>query len=172
MKSTSEIDNAIDLQQQKPSLHNSLQTFGRNLISKKITWQFLVVDFILLNIAYFSMHYYKRGTLQLVPHPYFNLLLLFYALWLIVSLATGKFNLLNYPNLKNGFLIIGRCAVFKLYSISVIVVIMGYYSFSRIQIFGTCLLLFILEIIVFYTFYLTVGKGIAQRQEEYRSQIA
>ncbi len=172
MKITSEIDNAIDLQQQKPSLQTyGLQTFGRDLLSKKITWQFMVVDFFLLNIAYFSMHYYKRGTLQLVPHPYFNLLLLFYALWLIVSLATGKFNLSNYPNLKNGFLTIGRCAVFKIYSLSVIVVIMGYYSFSRIQIFGTCTLLFILEIAAFYVFYLTVGKGIVQNQEEYREQI-
>ncbi len=172
MRITSEIDNAIDLQQEKPSLQTyGLQTYGRDLISKKISWQFLIVDFILVNIAYFSMHYYKRGTFQLIPHPYFNLLLIFYALWLIVSLASGKFNLINYPNLKNGFLTIGRCAVFKVYSLSFIVVIMGYYSFSRIQIFGTCLLLFILEISTFYIFYLTVGKGIVQSHEEYRNRV-
>ena len=159
----SDIDSYTEVVQKKSKFRDSLQNTG-NLIGKKITWQIPVIDFILVNIAYFSVHFYKRGTFQLVPHQYFNLLLLFYGLWLLISLATGKFSLVNYPNLKNGFLTIGRCAVFKIYSLSLIVVIMGYYSFSRIQIFGSCLLLFVLEIIAFYAFYLTIGKGIVQKR--------
>jgi lipopolysaccharide/colanic/teichoic acid biosynthesis glycosyltransferase len=159
-----------ETEQKKSTFRYSLQNTS-NLIGKKITWQIPIIDFILVNIAYFGMQYYKRGTLHLVPHLYFNLLILFYVLWLVISLATGKFNLYNFPNLKNGFLVLGRCAVFKMYSLSFIVVIMGLYAYSRVQIFGTCILLFILEITAFAVFYGTIGKKIVQNHREYHVRI-
>ena len=60
-----------------------------------------VLDFFLLNVAFFSLNYWKRGTFDLIP-IYVKLLFAFYGLWFIVSLSTKKFRLIEYQGLARG----------------------------------------------------------------------
>ncbi|MFC2089084.1 sugar transferase [Calditrichota bacterium] len=103
------------------------------------------------------MNYFKRDTLEL-DLRYFKLLLLFNGVWLLVSIFTKKFNLLSYPDFKHAFLLITRSNLYILYLISATIVLAGLYAFSRIQLMGTCLILFTLELGSYLVFYLRYGK--------------
>lgn len=127
------------------------------LKNKKYHIVFFIVNFLLVNIAYFTMNYIKRDTLSL-DMRYFELLLLFNGIWLFVSMFTKKFNLNSYPDLKHAILLITRSNLYILYIISLSIVIAGVYAYSRIQLMGTCLLLLLLELSVFFIIYIIYFK--------------
>jgi len=137
------------------------QNMSRTL-RENLTIPFLIIDFILVNIAFFSMNYIKRNTLEL-DVKYLKLLMLFYLVWTGISYFTKKYKLSSYPDYKHAFLLIAKSNVFILYSLSLVIVLQGLYAFSRVQLFGTCLILFALELIVFSIFYLTTGKDIIRK---------
>ncbi len=60
-----------------------------------------VVDFCLLNLAFFLLNYWKRGSFELAP-KYGKLLLAFYGVWFLVSLANKKFQWWEYAGLGRG----------------------------------------------------------------------
>jgi len=143
----------------------------RKTISKNLTIQFFLTNFLLVNIAYFGMQYFKRSTFDL-DIRYFKLLLTFYAVWLGVSYLTGKFKITSYPDLKHAFLMIAKSNLFILYILSLIIVLKGLYAFSRIHLFGTVLILFYLEIAAFTTFYFIKGKYlINQSSKDFSSSL-
>lgn len=139
----------------------SLQSISKRL-NKNLTVPFLLIDFILVNVAFFGMNYFKRSTFEL-DIKYFKLLFLFYAVWIGISYFTKKFRLSSYPDYKHAFLLITRSNLFILYVLSIVIVLQGLYAFSRIQLFGTCLILVIFEVSVFSIFYLTTGKEIINK---------
>jgi len=59
------------------------------------SFRLLALDFNLLNISFFLMNYWKRGTSVLSP-LYLKLLIAFYIIWLVVSLLTKKFHFGSY----------------------------------------------------------------------------
>jgi hypothetical protein len=140
-----------------------ITTKARSKWLNLVTIQFLLTDFIALNFSYFFMNYMKRGTFLLGP-LYLNLLFLFYAIWVLVSLFTRKYYLTSYSNYKSAFLLIARSNVYIIYALSFSIVLMGIDSFpSRLQIFGTCLILFLSEMIIFSLFYFLGGKKLIYR---------
>ena len=74
-------------------------------LRENLTIPFLLVDLILVNIAFFSMNFVKRNTLEL-DIKYFKLLLLFYLVWAGITYFTKKFKLSSYPDFKHAFLLI------------------------------------------------------------------
>lgn len=108
---------------------------GRNTFS---TFPLILVDFCLLNLAYFLINYWKRGTFTLPP-IYVKLLLAFYGIWLMVSLLNKKFQWSQYEFLWRGWKTIIRSGLYLVYGVTILVVVLGLYAFSRGQIFGTCL---------------------------------
>jgi len=140
------------------------------------SWRFIIINFAIVNLAYFGMHYYKRGTFALEPDHYFKLLFLFYGIWLFISLVMGKFKPLSYPSFKESVLLIAKSNSIILYILALTVVLMGLFAFSRIQIFGTCFLLFLLELIAYTGYYHCYGKKQLPTPEdttndEFRSKI-
>jgi len=107
-----------------------------------------VVDFCLLNVAFFLLNYWKRGSFELDTR-YGKLLLAFYGIWLVVSLANKKFQWQEYQALGTGLWTLARCTLYLAYCVVVMVVIMGLYGYSRGQLFGTCLVFAGLEGVVF-----------------------
>ena len=124
-----------------------------NYIDRTFSFAHFIFSFILVNLAYFGMHYYKRGTLTLEPVYYFKVLLLVYGLWFVVSLVMGKFKPVSFSSYKNATLLITRSNSIILYILALTVVMQGLFGLSRVQIFGTCLLLFLLELTSFNVYY-------------------
>ena len=145
----------------------------KKTMNKNLVIPFSIINFILVTVAFYGMNYIKRGTIELYP-KYLNLLLLFYAVWICVSYLTRKFEVCHSLNYKHGFILISKSNLFILYILSMLIVLQGLYEFSRIQLFGTCLLLFVLEIAVFSLYYLTTGKKIIQNNslEQYSAYIS
>lgn len=107
------------------------------------------IDFFLFNVAYFLSNFLKRGSFELAAN-YVELLVLFYICWFVASFAGKKFEDMSYVSLRSGILCLGKAAIYMTYCIAFAVVILGVSGFSRIQIFSTCLIVFVLECVVWY----------------------
>ncbi|MEA3347331.1 MAG: hypothetical protein U9Q21_04530, partial [Candidatus Auribacterota bacterium] len=90
---------------------------------------------------------------------YVKLLIAFYFIWWIVSLLIRKYEFGSYKSYADSIILFGKSAVFNAYVVSLMVVILGLSAFSRVHIFGTCLVLFFLNVVLFSIFYLSGGKG-------------
>ena len=117
-----------------------------------------LISFLLLNISFFAMNYWKRGTFELSP-LYFKLLMAFYFIWLFVSLFTKKFRFDFYKSYGALMLLLTRSTIYMVYCAALMVVIMGLYGFSRLQVFGTCGLFFIGEVILFSFCYIIIHRA-------------
>ena len=117
-----------------------------------------VFDFFLLNISFFGMNYWKRGSFEL-SLLYFKLLIAFYFIWLFVSLFTKKFRFDFYKSYGALMLLLTRSTIYIAYCVALMVVIMGLHGFSRLQVFGTCGLFFIGEVILFSFCYVMLHRA-------------
>lgn len=103
-----------------------------------------ILDIILLISSFYVCGYAFRGTITL-PSGYQALLYIFVSCWLISSLISKKFNLASYKNFWSGMIIITRSFLYLSYCVAFTIVIFGFNQFSRLQIFGTCTLLWFTE---------------------------
>jgi lipopolysaccharide/colanic/teichoic acid biosynthesis glycosyltransferase/Ca2+/Na+ antiporter len=124
---------------------------------KKSSFVIILIDILLVLLAFFSMYYIKRTSLALSA-PYAKLLFSFYVLSLVISFYTRKFFLDSYKDYLNGILLIIRTDIFILYGLSIMVVMLGLPAFSRLHVFGSCALLTVFETAVFSLYYLAGGR--------------
>jgi len=125
----------------------------------------LAIDFNLLNISFFAMYYWKRGTFAL-SLKYVKLLFAFYLIWLLVSFFTKKFHPNYFKNYRDMISILIKNTLFMIYCTSLMVVIMGLPAFSRLHVFGTIAILLFLELIIFSVYYNRIANGQAVPFEE------
>lgn len=125
---------------------------GQTRSSAALSFLLALADFFLLNAAFFSLNYLKRGTLELSP-SYFKLLMAFYGIWLLVSLGTKKFRFRPLKGYRHTMWAISKAGLYLAYFMALMVVLMGLYAFSRAHVFGTCLILIVSEWVFFSLFY-------------------
>ena len=116
-----------------------------------------LISFFLLNVSFFGMNYWKRGSFEL-SLLYIKLLIAFYFIWLFVSLFTKKFRFDFYRSYRALMLLLARSTIYVVYCVALMVVIMGLHGFSRLQVFGTCSLFFIGEVIIFSFWHVMVQR--------------
>jgi len=102
------------------------------------------IDFCLLNLSFFACYYFKRGHFELTD-MYSGLLLLFYLCWLISSIMGNKFRPGYFTSYGAGMFSILKSSLYLTYLITFFVVVLGLTGYSRIHIFSTCLMLFVLD---------------------------
>jgi len=123
------------------------------------------IDIILLTASFFAINYFKRGTFRLPPE-YINILIAFYIIWLFVSLFIKKFRINSYNRYFKSILLFFKSTILIAYGVSFLVVVTGISLFSRLHIFGTCVLFFFIEIVLFTIFYSIYGKNKISSQKE------
>jgi len=148
---------------QRASRKNSLQKPSEMEIPEtpvNNSYMLLVVDGLLLIIAFFVMNYLKRANFVILPR-YDQLIMILYAIWLPVSLITLKFDRRNFNNFYNAFTPCVKTIAIMASVLAVIVFAFRLFYFSRLQVFGTLAVFLIFEAIVFRLFYLyrKSGKG-------------
>jgi hypothetical protein len=116
-----------------------------------------LISFFLLNISFFAMNYLKRGNFVLSP-TYFKLLIAIYFIWLFVSLFTKKFRYDFHESYHSMMLLLTRSAIYMVYCVALMVVIVGLSGFSRLQVFGTCGIYFVGEVIACSFFYVMIYR--------------
>lgn len=103
-----------------------------------------VIDFFLLNFSFFLCYFFKRGNLDLTE-AYSQLLFIFYLCWFVTSVIGHKFRPSSYVKYGTGILTFLKSFLYLTYLITFIVVVFGLASYSRIHIFSTCLMVFVLN---------------------------
>jgi lipopolysaccharide/colanic/teichoic acid biosynthesis glycosyltransferase len=117
-----------------------------------------VLDFVLLNVSFFALNYWKRGTFDLSSR-YFNLLIAFYVIWFLVAIFTKKFRVSSYGSYWNCIALYVRSGFYGIYCAAFVVVMFSFSEFSRLHAFGTWALLSIQEGVIFTLYYVVAGKG-------------
>lgn len=117
---------------------------------------FLLSDFILLNASFYIINFLKRDMFRLSTSNV-NLLILFNFIWILAALFTKKFNLNSYKAYLNGIFTLAKSLILMVYALSFVLVVFGFTQLSRIHIFGTCLMVFFLDVILFTICYISVG---------------
>jgi Ca2+/Na+ antiporter len=117
-----------------------------------ISYQLIFIDALLLLAAFFTANIIKRGNFSLPLH-YDQIFLLLYTLWFFFSVATRKFDRINFSNFYNAFHPCIKTVAFIAVTFAVIVFAFRFFFFSRLQIFGSFAILLFFEAIVFYIYY-------------------
>jgi hypothetical protein len=126
------------------------------------------MDFVILNVSFFLVYFARLGSFR-ISRNYINLLMLFYVFWLFISAVARKFRLEPLA-LRNSALLLLKSALALLYAISFCVVFLKFPFYSRLQIFGTCLLMLILELAFFSL--VPFGRSPAKVWEDAKKQAA
>ncbi len=124
--------------------------------SRQTTVLFLGLDFIVLTVSFLLVNYLKRHTFHL-DDRYLVLYWLLAATWLLISLVTRKHHLYKYDSLKSAFVHFGKAAVFIVYLLSIFLILLGIYGYSRLQLFGSVAAFFGLEMLVFSGIFIYAG---------------
>ncbi len=106
----------------------------------------VLVDLALLLAAFMIVHWFKQGSLVLSGR-YFDLLVVFAACWMPASLVAKKFRVGEYRNARVGLRTIVKANFYLGYTISFVIVFFGLSEFSRLQVYATCLVLLILNVL-------------------------
>jgi hypothetical protein len=85
---------------------------------------------------------------------------------LISSLVMKKFDSDTYKGYRDVIMLLAKTTTITCYIVSIIVVTMGLFAFSRLHIFGTFCLLLIGETAIFTVYYLGTGRQAHVRVEK------
>jgi len=108
-----------------------------------------LVDGLLLLFSFMLMHYLAEATLTLSA-SYRKLLMLACVFWFIVSFWFKKFDLPRYGDPWGVFKTVLFSSVTIIYLLSIAIIILGTIGFARRTVFGTFILLAILETLCVY----------------------
>lgn len=104
----------------------------------------LILDVFLLYVAFLFSNYIKRGSF-ILPDQYHKLMLFFFICWLVTSFVANKYSNKKYVTYWSGAKAIFRSNFYLIYCVSFIIVFFGYFQFSRLHVFSTCVVLFLLN---------------------------
>jgi len=130
------------------------------LTRQKLFW----ADLALLFIAFFLGNYFKRGSFVL-PEIYGFLLLVFFVCWWPACLVAKKFQVKEYAGYWAGIIVIFKANGYLTYMISFVIVFFNLAMYSRVQVFTTCLLMFLLNVLVWSVWWLFSDFEIKGREE-------
>jgi hypothetical protein len=120
---------------------------------KDFSIRILAIDFLLLVTSFFLVNYYKRGTFALNP-DYEQFFLLIAGVWVIGSVMTRKFNIQDYQNIWYAAAPYIKATFLMTTAAAVMLFALRMFEFSRLQLFGTFILFFALETVVFLPYLL------------------
>jgi lipopolysaccharide/colanic/teichoic acid biosynthesis glycosyltransferase len=130
-----------------------------NAVIRRYSIAALLIDFILINAAFFIVYYLKTSGIE-ISVSYTKLLYTFYFTWFIISAGFKKFNLNKYTEVKKGITSLLRSDITFLYIISLMIVFVQLHGYSRLQIFGTIAIFTLLEIITYLIYFHFTGKKV------------
>ena len=118
-----------------------------NSDNKHRNW-IIYIDFLLVGFSFFVVNFYWRGTFTL-SSTYWNLFIAYYIFWAVIVYMEKKYIRLHQVNLFGTVALAGKTCIYLLFLISFLTVLMQLSGFSRKQVLGSCLFLFVTESILF-----------------------
>ncbi|MFZ0390846.1 MAG: sugar transferase [Calditrichia bacterium] len=110
-------------------------------------------DLLLFMAAFLLIYYFRHQSLR-VEADYGKVLLVLSGLWFVTGFLTRKFNRRRYPNFFYEIAPYLKSVLLLAAGMSVLIFAFHLFEFSRIQIYGTLLLFFVLELIFRFSYFL------------------
>ena len=129
--------------------------------SNKITNWIIFLDFLLVGISFYIV-YYSRTKGFYLSIAYQKLLVTYYVFWIVINYFEKKYLKLVDGGILNIIMVAGKTSIYLLFLVSFVTVLMQLSDFSRQQVFGSCIILFILESCFFSIYYL-INSGITEK---------
>jgi len=115
----------------------------RQLTPQSVT--FWILDLLLLLLAFYTVHFLKYTSLS-VGERGLDVMIILSAVWLLTSQWTGKFKRITHRNFFYALSPFIKATFLSAALVAVLVVALELFVYSRGLVFGTLLLLFILEL--------------------------
>jgi len=116
-----------------------------------------LIDFLLLNTAFFMVHYLGQRTFR-VSGPHGNIMIAIFVLWVPIFFLAKKHRLEIYRRYQRAVLIYIKSALFLAYGLSFVIIFFSLGAASRFQVFGTCLAWLVFELLALTLFHISFGK--------------
>ncbi len=130
--------------------HRSL-AFGNKFNEKYFGIFSFSIDFFILIASLSSMIFILRGS-HIFETRNIKMSLIFIGAWFLISMISNKYDFKVYQNFKQGLFRILKSSAIITYFMAVLFVLFGFYSPSRVQTFGICLIFCFLETITFLVY--------------------
>ena len=114
------------------------------------------LDFLLLNFSFFICYFFKTRDLEL-SGAYAKLLFMFYLCWFVTSVMANKFKPSSYTAYGGGIQVFFKSSLYMTYAI-VFWVVVSEAGYSRVHVFSTCLMVFVLEILAWSMYNINVSS--------------
>ncbi len=145
----------ITLNQANKPTPMSLKSF----ISKNNTFFVILSDILIVSFSFLILAWYKPATVSSVLPKYINPLIVFIVIWVSVSLVMGKYNLLSF---KKAFHMLITLSIVDFIIISIVTILLfalKLSAYSRLIVFGTSFLAYLIEIVAFKIIYSLLQKS-------------
>jgi hypothetical protein len=128
----------------------------------------LVIDFLLLSFSFLILAWAKPATIRLVLPSYTTPFLTFSIIWVFISYFMGKYDLKNFNKPIHLLVTITIITFIILSLIAILLFALKITGYSRLLVFGTIILCYLLEIFSFRIMYAWVQINNVQ-YEKYKS---
>ena len=129
------------------------------LKKERYYWLKVLLDGLFLAIAFAVVYWFRRGNL-LIEEPFRKFLPVLFAAWLLVTLLSKKFKVLQKQDYFSLLAPYWIAAIFFISLLMLSIYVLGWVKLSRFIIFGSIAVYFIMEIV-----YLAVRMLFLRRQE-------
>jgi len=136
----------------------------------RLSRSLIIVDGFMLLAVFFLVTYLKRGSLTLF-HPYDDILLIYFGLWLGFSLFTRKFNRENFSDFLSAFGPALKTALFMAAGLAFFIYLFRLEPVSRLQVFAPLVFLLALECLIFFLYATYRRHGLMGRDLEDREEV-
>lgn len=115
------------------------------------SYSLMLLDVLLVGIAFFLVHFIKNHTFILADN-YEHIILAFYTFFIPISFVTHKYDKENFNHFMDAVTPALKTIVAMIACFSFLVFALQLFYFSRIMVFGTIALVFVLETILFFLY--------------------
>ncbi len=113
----------------------------------------IVIDLLLVASSFLIIAWAKPATFRLVLPRYINPFIIYLGIWIFISLVFGKYNLSKFKRTTDLTVSLTIVTFIILSTITMLLFALKLSAYSRALVFGATTLSFLLEIIVFRTFF-------------------
>lgn len=130
----------------------------KSFIYKNNTFFVILTDILIVSFSFLIFAWYKPATVRLILPRYLGPFIVFAIIWVTVSFIMGKYNLLSF---KKAFHMVITLSIINFIVISIVTILLfalKLSTYSRLMVFGTSFLSYLIEIIVFKIIYSLLQK--------------
>ena len=133
--------------------------YKKSFVYTKNTLFIILIDILIVTFSFLILAWYKPATVRTVFPTYICPFLVFITIWISVSFITGKYKLLSFKRAIDMILTFSFINFIIVSIITILLFALKTHVYSRIILFGTSFLSYLIEIFIFYIIYSKLHKS-------------